>query len=429
MGNGIWKSLIQIISTSILVGCRDVNIWLCQQGDKEDVGPQGLEGIQQEGARMIIKVDKTGSVEGFQSMLNEVTKDEKVKGLLVLACDENGFTPNSVDSILQEIALPLFGGIFPQIIHGTEKLLKGTIVAGLSKEINVNLVPHLSDMTVDYDDVIDDLIPQIGDAKTMFVLVDGYSQRISSLIDSLFNIFGLELNYIGGGAGSINPSKLNMTQTPCLFTNKGLAKDSAILTMMDIQSGIGVSHGWNNKLSGPYKVTESDGNAIKSLDWKPAFEVYKDVVEKHSGKTFTEDNFFEIAKGYPLGIVKLESEKIIRDPFTVDENNCLIVAAEVIQESFVDILTGDLDSLVGAASKAYSDSIEAFAGGEERSIMFMDCISRVLFLGDNFSKEIDAVRIDGTPLIGALSLGEIANSGRDYLEWYNKTCVVGILGD
>ncbi|NOR26157.1 MAG: hypothetical protein GQ542_17575 [Desulforhopalus sp.] len=37
-------------------------------------------------------------------------------------------------------------------------------------------------------------------ARTLFVLVDGYATRISSLIEALFNIFGLELNFIGGGA-------------------------------------------------------------------------------------------------------------------------------------------------------------------------------------------------------------------------------------
>ncbi len=41
----------------------------------------------------------------------------------------------------------------------------------------------------------------------------------------------------------------------------------------------------------------------------------------------------------------------------------------------------------------------------------------------------DALKHTFVPLFGVLSLGEIANSGKDYMELHNKTCVVGILGD
>ncbi len=380
---------------------------------------------------MIIEVDNSGSVEGLRSILANVAADQEVEGILILACDENGFQPDSMDSILRDCSKPLFGGIFPQIIHGREKLEKGTIVAGLTHKVAVHVVPRLSDPAADFDELIDEMIPQSIDAKTMFVLVDGYAKRISELIDSLFNIFGLELNYVGGGAGSIDPSKLSLDQSPCLFTNEGLVKDSAILALLDLDSGVGVGHGWNHKLSGPHKVTESQGNEIRSLDWRPAFDVYKEVVEKHSGQKIGPDNFFDLAKSYPFGITKLEAERIVRDPFTVDENNSLIVASTIPQESFVDILTGDPESVVAAAARAYRDGLEAYPGegNANKSILFIDCISRVMFLGQDFSKEIEAVLKDDLPLIGALSLGEIANSGRDFLELYNKTCVVGILGD
>lgn len=293
----------------------------------------------------------------------------------------------------------------------------------------MNVVPDLSDPANDFEEIISGLLPQTDTAKTVFVFVDGYSKRISDLIDSLHNVLGLGFNYIGGGAGSINPNALNLTQMPCLFTNKGLVKDSALLVLADIQSGIGVGHGWS-QLTGPFRVTESDKNVIKSLDWKPAFEVYKDAVEKYSDKAITPENFFDVSKSYPFGIVKLGSEMVVRDPFAVDENNFLIVAAEIPPESFVYILTGDHDSLVKAAHEAFESARNSYGGNmEEKTVLLIDCISRALFLEDNFHKEINAVREHNTPLIGFLSLGEIASSGNDYMELLNKTAVVGILSD
>ena len=59
---------------------------------------------------------------------------------------------------------------------------------------------------------------------------------------------------------------------------------------------------------------------------------------------------------------------------------------------------------------------------------FIDCISRVLFMEDNFKKELEAVS-DGVFTFGALTIGEIASMGDAYLEFYNKTAVVAVLGD
>ncbi len=376
---------------------------------------------------MIIRTDSTGTINGFRSLIDGMSSNDKVKGLLILACDENRFSPSNIDDALKHVSLPLFGGIFPAIIHDREKMHTGTIVAGLTQKPDVHTVPGLSDIDLDYDKAMENLISQTGDGKTMFVFVDGYSQRINSLIESLYTVFGLKYNYIGGGAGSINPSVLDMSKTPCLFTNNGLIKDSVVLAVVDIESGVAAGHGWH-KISGPYKVTESNGNAVKSLDWRPAFEVYKEIIKEHCGETITDRNFFDIAKRFPFGISRLESEIIVRDPFTVDGGS-LIVATEIPQESFVDILTGDPDSLVKAAKVSYAAAQKTFPGGKKRTVLLIDCISRALFLGDDFAREIEAVCQDNAPLIGVLSLGEIANSGRDYMELYNKTCVVGILGE
>ncbi|MDH5511325.1 MAG: FIST C-terminal domain-containing protein [Nitrospinota bacterium] len=376
---------------------------------------------------MIIKVEKSGSKEALRGLMDEVSGEDGVKGLLVLSCDENNFTPESVDEILRGASLPLFGGTFPQIIHGKELIRKGSIVAGLTYDIDVKTISNLSSPENDFDKIVTGLIPETGETQTMFVLVDGYSRRISDLIESLYIQVGLGINYLGGGAGSIDPMALKIRQTPCLFTNGGLVKDSALLVTSPMPSGVGVRHGWS-KLEGPFRVTESDTNVIKSLDWRPAFEVYKEAVEKYSGKIITKDNFFDVAKSFPFGISRLGSEIIARDPFAVDDNNWLTVAAEIPSESFVDLLTGDQESLVSAASDAFKYARESFDGAsEQQTVLLIDCVSRAMFLGDEFSHEIDAAYDADSQLIGFLSLGEIANSGKDYMELLNKTAVVGVL--
>jgi len=370
---------------------------------------------------MVIKLDKTGTLENLENLLEIMESEQEIKSILIMACDKNNFNKTDIDPILLKLKKPVFGGIFPEIMFGTEKFEKGTIVAGLEQSADVFFIPELSNNDVDYEKYIEDNLNLDLKTKTMFVFVDGFAQRISSLIDSLFNMFGLGMNYIGGGAGS-----LSFEQKPVLFTNQGLMMDGAVLALTKIESGVGVNHGWTS-ISEPFEVTESEGNTIKSLNWEPAFQVYKKIVESHSGKKFKNDNFFDIAKGYPFGISKFEAERIVRDPIALGENNELICVGEVPQNSFVHILTGDTNSLINASAKALEIGKNNLGSSDNTVNFFIDCISRVLFLEDDFSKELAAVSEPGVPLLGALTLGEIANNGNNYLEFYNKTCVVGIL--
>ncbi|MEM6299570.1 MAG: FIST C-terminal domain-containing protein [Bacteroidota bacterium] len=162
------------------------------------------------------------------------------------------------------------------------------------------------------------------------------------------------------------------------------------------------------------------------MDHRPAFEVYKEVVEKHGGQQFSDDNFFDIAKAYPFGISKVDAERVVRDPLMVQENS-LVCVGEVPQGAYVDILNGNQDTLIGAARKAKEFS-ESNMEDPTKMRFFIDCISRVLFLEENFSEELKAVSSPDIQTIGACTLGEIANNQDAYLEFYNKTAVVINLG-
>lgn len=345
--------------------------------------------------------------------------DMSVKGLMVLACDKNGLTKTDYEQILPS-DLPVFGGLFPQVIYKNKNYEKGILIIGLLHEPSVNVIENVSNTSVLIDEQLNDNLLE-REYETMFVYVDAFSSRIGDIISELFNAYGLEVNFIGGGAGS-----LDMKQKPCIFTNHGVLQDAVVIAALKNKSSIGVKHGWE-ELSGPYKVSSSEKNTILMLDNKPAFDIYKEVVERDSGKQIDAGNFFQVAKAYPFGISKFGSEKIVRDPIVSGKNGELICVGEVPQNVFVHILKGKPENLINATREALDTaSTDSHNSG---ITFFIDCISRVLFLEDDFQKEINTVASSGSLLAGALTLGEIANSGSEFLEFFNKTAVVALIED
>lgn len=371
---------------------------------------------------MHVYTDTEGTIKGLGALVRQALEEGRAKSLLILSCDGNALTPDDLDPLLRDIPVPVLGGLFPVILSGTRQLTRGSVVVALDQSAEVNFVPGLSLPQTDFEAVLDELVSDDEGIKTVMVFIDGLSGRIGDFIEALYAIFGLEVNYIGGGAGS-----LTFEQGPCILTNDGLKQDGAVVASFPMESSVGVSHGWR-KVSGPYKVTESSTNCIKSLNWQPAFDVYRDAVEEHSGRRFMALPFFDIAKAYPFGIARMGTERVVRDPISLDEDNGLICVGEVPEGSYVDILHGDSADMVQAASRALDLAQNGFPESAGKGLgLIMDCVSRVLFLQDDFSDELAALVQPDVPFVGACSIGEIANSGKDYLEFYNKTAVVAFL--
>lgn len=369
---------------------------------------------------MLISFDSTGDCDALARTLAGMAAAAEVGLAMVLACDGNGFVPQNLDPILRAFGKPLIGGLFPEIIVGRDRYTRGTIVAGLDCEATVATLTDISDNATDFPRCVEAAAGTSYPRGTLLMFSDGRGQRINALIDALFNTFGLDIDYLGGGAGSFDPER-----RPCVLSNQGLLMDAAALALTDIAAGVGVAHGWT-PIAGPWKVTEADRNTIVSLDWRPAFDVYREAVETHAGQRFQANDFFDLAKAYPFGIARLDNEMVVRTAHA-EEGSRLVCVGEVPQGTYLHVLHGGAEGLVRAAGKARDIAFSSYRGKRAaRAMVLIDCLSRALFLGEGFPAEIGAVQ-SGLPLIGALTLGEIANSRRDYLEFYNKTAVVGLL--
>ncbi len=371
---------------------------------------------------MHIKVDLSGTAQNFEEILKEIESIPSITGIIVFTCNANGFTPELINPILTKCSMPVIGGVFPSIFHNAERMDKGTVVVGLSCPFSVHTLKGLSNYDLNYTECIEQAFRQSNIPSTLLIFADAMSKRVSSFVQSLFEVLGLGLNYIGGGAGA-----LDFKQAPCVLCNEGMLVDAAIIAGIDSTSSIGVKHGYHS-VSGPFKVTESDHNVIKSLDWKPAFEIYSNAVNEHSAEymNITASAFNELAITYPFGIARLFAEPVVRDPAVLDEDDSIICVGEVPEGAFVEILYGEPDDLITAAREAKQTALGKLEGVASLSLC-IDCVSRYLFLQDTYKRELSVLQSEGIPLVGALTLGEIANIGEEYLDFHNKTVVLALL--
>ena len=369
---------------------------------------------------MVIEIDKEGTLNGLADAIARTVKVERVTSLVILVCADNGFTPDNMDPLLQSINVPLMGGVFPNLLVGRERLTRGCVVWGVRRPLSVGTIRDISHPDIDLELAVEQALTPATGRALQVILVDGLASGIGALMNTFHEVAGIGSDTIGGGAGS-----LDFVQRPCLLTNEGMLQDAAVIATLPGHAGVGVAHGWRY-IQGPYRITESDQNTIISLDWRPAFEVYREVVEAHSGQTFTDDNFFDLAKAYPFGLARMDAERVVRDPLFVRDDGALVCVGAVPEGDHVDILHGDTPSLIEAAASARQIAEQRLAE-PLATRLFMDCISRVLFLGDDFDTELASVAIDDVPLIGACTIGEVANHGGDYPEFYNKTSVVAAL--
>lgn len=351
-----------------------------------------------------------------------------MRSLMIFACESDHWPPQDLDPLLRSLDMPIFGGVFPNIIHDARMHRTGTLVVGFPQLLNVAIISGLADQQ-SIEPQLQRLAPMLERADSMLGLVDGLSANLETLVECLYGILGARIPMVGGGAGH-----LDLIQRPSLFSNQGMLDNSALLVSLPMRVNRGIAHGWQ-MLSGPFLVTKSSGNVLKELNYRPAFEVYRSEVEAHSEADFSATDFFSISKTYPLGIESVDGEFLVRDPIKCD-GDALVCVGDVPENAAIYLLRGDAEHLIAAAGGAARAALaehrkKSSADSPEPAVaLVFDCISRCLFLGKAFDQELDTIKQalpDVECMVGALTIGEIVSSRRGMIELMNKSTVVALI--
>ena len=353
-------------------------------------------------------------------VVDQVTSVYPNRTIVISLAEGTSLDTMELIAALKGHEIPFIGGIFPKIIFGDQTYESGMIITAFDNVQHTFLVEGL-----------DTSAPQIPEMEVdpsgkyfLFTFADGLANNLSSYLSELYGHYGSNLSYFGCGAGS-----LSLEQMPCVFNENGIYQDAAVGILVKSNIALGVRHGWA-RVTGPLIATKTERNVIHQINWQNAFEVYQSIVEDHGKQSITRDNFFEISKAYPFGILKDDTEYVVRDPIAVNDQGGLVCVGDVTENTVLDVLHGHQEDLVEAAKSAAQAVIGQL--GNPRQAYISDCISRVLFLEDNYSKELEAVvetlhqNGRNIPVEGALTLGEISSFGDGYLQIFNKTIVIGL---
>jgi len=371
-----------------------------------------------------ISFEETGLLSNFTEYINDFNKDDDSYSLLILSSVNNQFVKDDkqlkeFDSLIKNTKKPIIGGFFPELIFEARRKEIGNIFIKMPRGCGIFSIDNFTQRDIQGSFSILKFGTNMKGIQTILIFIDGLAKGrgINKFLENLYEIIGTGVNYVGGGAGSLDTSI-----EKCLFASqKGLFKDGAIFLTTDYESAIGVKHGWKKYSEKPIKV-KADDNILMEINGKSALEGYNELIKDDNSKK-------ELNPKFIFGIEKTEGEElIIRDPFKYDANGSIRCIGGFPEDKKIYIMTGEKDSLINAAKNVYYSANEIskdIPKSLKNCTLLFDCISRKNYLGNIFDKEIQVFYRRDNKTIGALTIGEIAS--KTFPEFYNKTIVFCIL--
>jgi hypothetical protein len=372
-----------------------------------------------------IKYIKNADIQALDEALSFVAASN-ASSVLIFGCDKDNWG-TAHDSWLrsakvQTYSMPIFGGVFPYVLHKGSSHENGTLVIGLNHTPPIHIIKNMSANT-EWNTELAVFSKTLGMPTTLLTFIDGLSENIERITEHLYSVLGESVKTIGCGAGS-----LDFEPKPCVISSEGLLQDVTLIAAIDKECSMGVTHGWEI-LAGPFLVTQAEKNSIVTLNYQPALDIYQQAIEARSNVEFSQAPFFEISKTFPFGISSIDGELLVRDPIAVNDKTILCVG-EVPQNSSVYLLRGKPELLIASAGEAAKKAMEARQDETSPSTaIIIDCISRSLFLEDEFTRELDSIESelpDNCTSIGALTLGEICTTESGPVALLNKSTVIAL---
>lgn len=309
--------------------------------------------------------------------------------------------------------VPLAGGIFPELIKDGKFCKNGIWLLCFAEMPYFSLLDNLPADTAGVERTAKEITARLREHlddtpdTTLFMLFDAMVPNIATLLDGLYLHLANRVNYAGGNAGSETFQPM-----PCLFDNQRIVQNGMLLMLLKGHHGAILEHGYRAPEHTVY-ATATDGNRITQIDWRPAFEVYRELVRDTYDVDITPENFYQYAVHFPFGIVRANHHVVVRIPVMLAEDGSLFCVGEVPANSLLTLLEAPkVDST--ETMRVLTEGLSSLNGGSRNAeLLLLYCAGRRMHMGlEAATGELHefAQRTGAQRTAGVLSLGEIGGS-------------------
>lgn len=309
--------------------------------------------------------------------------------------------------------VPLVGGIFPALVSQSGFCRDGVWLFRLDEMPPVFLIPELNAGECGAAEKIAGAIaPSLkkcttaNGKPTLYLIFDGLVPNIATILDGLYLRLADRVRYAGVNAGSETFQPM-----PCVFDNERVISDGVLALILPGHAATVLGHGYCAPERG-MTATSTAGNQVISIDWRPAFDVYQEVIKAEYAIDLNRENFYQYAVHFPFGVLRANDEVVVRIPVALTDDGSLYCIGEVPENAMLALLKAPAATsghCVGDLAETLTNANGSLRG---RSLLVFYCAGRRMHLDSDALRELAELqqRTGATTIAGALSLGEIGST-------------------
>lgn len=364
----------------------------------------------------------------ISGVLDDWRREHPRTGILAMLPEAEREQLPVLQSACRERGIPLAGAIFPALVTLRGFTDHGAWLFRFDQQVPTALIDGLDIRPGDAAQRIGTAVERLLDTRsgapqgepTLYLIFDGMLPKIASTLEALYLRLADRVGYAGVNAGSETFQPM-----PCLFDSERCIGNGVLGLLLPPDMRTVLEHGFAPP-ERTISATATEGNRIVMIDWRPAFDVYQELIKTQYDIDLTRDNFYQYAVHFPFGILRAADEVIVRIPVALADDGSLYCVGEVPENAMLVLLRAPgIDA--GGCIERLAANLERENGPlRGRPLLTFYCAGRRMHLGQEADAELAALgaATGAGTLGGALSLGEIGSTRQSrYPMFHNATLV------